>query len=342
MQYNIDFGMWGSIFAVPTSLIDEHIKLCSETQLKVLMIALRYAPNMIDIHLIAKSLGVTPLVVDDAMEYWMAVGVFRPSNEERVELVTTTAPAQSQRVSTTPAVTYPSAPVDTVEMVGTQKITTVHSRSKLTPSQINEISLTDPNVPWLLEAIQQIVARPLSPAESESLIYLYTYLQLTPDYMVMAMEYCKCISKCNLRYYEKLVTGWVDKGVDTHDKAEAYILKLSQRASNEGLMKVTFGIYDRELSAKEKNLINKWFDELHFDFDMIKLAYEKTVLNTGKVAFPYINKILSQWAEKGIRTVDMAQSEGGNITPVSLKSKDPVPSYDLDDIERIMELNLNR
>ena len=339
MQYQIDFGMWGSIFAVPTSLIDQHIKMCSETQLKVLLIALRYSPNLIDIHLIGKSLGVTPVVVDDCMEYWMQTGIFKPNSESTIAESLTTPQVASTAYP--PPMPLPQ-PADTVEMVGTQKITTVHSRAKLTPSQINDLSITDPNIPWLLEAIQQILARPLSPAEGESLVYLYTYLQLTPDYMVMAMEYCKCISKSNLRYYEKLVTGWVDKGVDTHDKAEAHILKLSEHSSNEGLIKVTFGIHDRELSNKEKNLINKWFDELHFDFDMIKLAYEKTVLNTGKVAFPYINKILSQWSEKGIRTVDMAESEGSNITPVSLKAKDPAPSYDLNDIERIMELNLDR
>ena len=41
MSYKIDLGAWGSIFAVPTALVDSHIKLASGAQLKVLLYILR-------------------------------------------------------------------------------------------------------------------------------------------------------------------------------------------------------------------------------------------------------------------------------------------------------------
>ena len=40
-SYEIDFGPWGSIFPVPCAVADRHLKLCSEKQLKVLLLALR-------------------------------------------------------------------------------------------------------------------------------------------------------------------------------------------------------------------------------------------------------------------------------------------------------------
>ena len=40
---------------------------------------------------------------------------------------------------------------------------------------------------------------------------------------------------------------------------------------------------------------------------MIKLAYEKAVDNTGKLSFPYINKILLSWHENSINSVEKAQ-----------------------------------
>ena len=42
---------------------------------------------------------------------------------------------------------------------------------------------------------------------------------------------------------------------------------------------------------------------------MLRLAYEKTVDNTGKVSFPYIHKILSTWHEKGFQKPEEALSE---------------------------------
>ncbi|MEG1943322.1 MAG: primosomal replication protein N, partial [Angelakisella sp.] len=75
MDYNIDFGIWGSIFPVPTAIADKHLKLCSESQIKVLLLALRDAPNTVDIQYIGKRLGLSPTQVSDALEYWQQAGV---------------------------------------------------------------------------------------------------------------------------------------------------------------------------------------------------------------------------------------------------------------------------
>ncbi|MEG1389616.1 MAG: DnaD domain protein [Angelakisella sp.] len=328
MDYHIDFGIWGSIFPVPTAVADKHLKLCSESQLKVLLLALRDAPNAVDVQYIGKRLGLTPTQVSDALEYWQQAGVFTQKEG--------TAPQAAAPKA--PSAVIKSLPTEKVEGSDGQQVVTIHSRSKLTPSQINELSRKDPNVPWLLEELQNRLARPLSPAESETVVYLYTYLRLSPDYMLMAVEYCKCIGKTNMRYIEKLITGWVDSGVDTHDKAEKHICELTRRASDEGLVRSMFGMGDRELSGKEKNYINTWFEEYGFSTDLIKLAYEKTVDNTGKVAFPYIHKILSQWHIQGVQTVEQAQREMGSKQQ---KRGGEEASFDLRDIERVMKQNLN-
>lgn len=330
MDYHIDFGIWGGIFAVPTALADQHLKLCGESQLKVLLLALRDAPNPVDVQYIGKRLGLTPTAVCDALDYWQQAGVFNQSE----------APVPENSPVATEAPRRGAAPKTVTEVengVGEQQITTIHSRGRLTPSQINQLSLTDASIPWLLEELQNRLARPLSPAESETVIYLYTYLHLTPDYLLMAVEYCKCVGKSNMRYIEKLVTGWVDQGVDTHDKAEQHIRDLTRRASDEGLIRTLFGISDRELSSKEKGYINQWFREYGFDTEVIKLAYERTVDNTGKVAFPYLHKILAQWHSQGIHTAADAQREIQSRQGTKRDAENP--SFDVGDIERMMQRN---
>lgn len=335
MDYKVDFGIWGSIFPVPTAIADQHLKLCSESQLKVLLLALRDAPNPVDVQYIAKRLGLTPSQVSDGLDYWQQAGVF--THNEPEQAVQPAAPDGKQTGAA--ASGGNSGQVEIRQGADGQVITTIHSRGKLTPSQINQISITDPKVPWLLEELQHILARPLSPSECETIVYLYTYLEVTPDYLLMVVKYCKSIGKSNMRYIEKLVTGWVDQGVDTHDKAERHILELNRRSSNEGLIKNLFGINDRELSAKEKQFINIWLDQYGYDAGIIKLAYERTVDNTGRVAFPYINKILTQWNREGIRTPQEAQQQ---IAAGSQAVKNSAsPSFDIGEIERIMQQNSN-
>jgi DNA replication protein DnaD len=45
-----------------------------------------------------------------------------------------------------------------------------------------------------------------------------------------------------------------------------------------------------------------------FDIDVILLAFDRTVTNTGGLKWSYMNKILSNWKEKGLSSV--AEIEG--------------------------------
>lgn len=55
---------------------------------------------------------------------------------------------------------------------------------------------------------------------------------------------------------------------------------------------------------------------------MIKLAFEITVNRTGKAAFNYMNKILQNWHENGVKTPDdvKRESESFKQTPQSVET----------------------
>ena len=61
--------------------------------------------------------------------------------------------------------------------------------------------------------------------------------------------------------------------------------------------------------------------------DLIFYAYEKTVDNTGKLSFSYMNKILTSWKDKGITTLAAAKSDSEKKTAKKDKNEH---SYDLD------------
>ncbi|MCI9510275.1 MAG: DnaD domain protein [Angelakisella sp.] len=228
--------------------------------------------------------------------------------------------------------------------MGEQKIVTLHSRGKLTPSQQNQLIREDPEIPQLLETLQEVLSRPLTPYETEGFLYLYNGLRLSSSYLLLAAQYSREQGKDSIRQIERLVTGWVEKGIDTYDDAETEIKRLARRQGNEGKIRELFGIRDRNLSAKEKDYIEHWFTDLGYGEEIIKLAYDRTVDNTGKAAFPYLNRILNRWQEKGVRTPEeaMAEMESGSKAQRGKPGQQtaaPESSFDLSEIRRLMEEN---
>lgn len=337
-SYEIDFGIWGSIFPVPCAIADRHLKLCSGTQLKVLLLALREGKSPVDLDAIARRLCISPEDAAGCLDYWQAAGVFSPGGNAP-------SPARQSGVETDqPTPAAPAKEKDPSlreeQVVAGQRITTVHSRAKLTPSQQNKLIREDPEIPQLLEFLQEILGRPLTPYETEGFLYLYSGLRLPASYLLMAVQYSRDIGKDSIRQIERLVTGWVERGIETHDQAEEEIRRLARCRENEGQVRELFGIHGRNLSAKEKGYIEHWFTDLSYGAELIKLAYDRTVDNTGKVSFPYLNKILNRWHEKGVRTPQeaMAEMETGPKKPQK-GGPPPDSSYDLAEIRRLMEQN---
>lgn len=74
--------------------------------------------------------------------------------------------------------------------------------------------------------------------------------------------------------------------------------------SNEHKIRTILGIYDRALTQTEKKYISAWTEELNISPELVSLAYDKTVENTGKLSFAYMNKILVSWHGEGIKDAD--------------------------------------
>ena len=63
------------------------------------------------------------------------------------------------------------------------------------------------------------------------------------------------------------------------------------------------------MSAPEEAYFNKWCEEFNLPEDMIILAYESCLLNTSKLSFPYMDKIIERWHEQGISTRQQAEED---------------------------------
>ena len=128
----------------------------------------------------------------------------------------------------------------------------------------------------------------------------------------MLLEYCVSMDKRNMKYIEKVALTWRDNKITTMEDAQAYITGAAKKDDYTSSLKKLFGITDRNPSRTETLYLESWRDELKMSADMVGLAYEYCIMAIGKLSYPYINKILKSWAEKGIYTIPDAEADHEN------------------------------
>ena len=294
MGYQLESALWRSVFAVPGAIVDEHLKTCDESALKVLLFILRKNGETTPGE-IAEFLGVDAAAVEQAIGYWVGLGVLKapapaalPAEKPAAKKVT---PASQPPPDPTPASNLPGK-----------------ARRKLTTRQINEMSKSDDTIAFLLREAQMIIGKPLTPVATDTIAALYSYYGMSAEVLLMLLQYCVGQKRDNMSYIEKVAAGWIEKGIDSSEKAEREILACMEQAGQESAIRRLLGIQDRALISSEREYITAW-KEQGIPNELVGLAYERTIEQKGKLSLPYINGILQNWKQKGINTPAQALNE---------------------------------
>lgn len=323
MSYKINYNNYDSVFAVPKVVADEHIKMCSGVALKALMVILSSGKNLPEISEISKIIGYSEEDTLDGINFWKSCGVLTDDEGVKAE------PVKLKEKETEKSYGEP------VKKLG--------KRAHIERREVLEYVSRNSELTFLVQEFQQLSGKTLTSSDMESLVALYTYYGLSIDYIIMAAHYCYSKGKCSMKYVETTVSSWLDLGVDTHEKLDAHIKKLSEQQSEENLIKSAFGISGRNLITSEKKMTEKWLHEYNFDISMIKLAYERTIERIGKLSFNYLDKILESWNKENIRTPKDAVQEELNFKASVNEEKQEVnncggsdTSYTHDDLDDII------
>ena len=160
----------------------------------------------------------------------------------------------------------------------------------------------------VVEETQRSLGRILAPDDLLRLFGIYDALRLPPEVILQLITHCINESRMtgggrapSLKYIEKAAYTWEREGIFSLDKAEIYIKALEARRSVRGEIKWALQIKDREFSETEKKFVDGWID-LAFDADAISIAYDRTLIKTGKLSWGYMDSIIKSWHSKGLHT----------------------------------------
>ncbi len=329
MNFSLNLGNWNSIFAVPTCIVDKHIKLAGSAQLKVLLWVLRYSGTVFSIDDIASFLSMHPADVKDALQYWTTIGVISINENTIVPSNNTSQDNNSYNI-----ISDNNAKLQQQAAPCTQKTKRAISR----PQKPNSVHVAEringaPEIAFLMQEAQIILGRPISNGDSAILLMLHDNDGLPVDVIIMILQYAVNNGKSNMKYIEKIAIDWAAEEIDTLEKAENKIRQLEEQKKCWTKLENIIGIAHRAPTAKESEMANRWINIWHFNSDLIKEAYDRCVNSQGKYVPSYMDAIIKRWHNSGIRTINRAIEETFNGKSKSKQKSSYSASYNIEEYE---------
>lgn len=279
----------GGFVPLGYDFILEKMPAANGTYVKIYLYILAKAGEEIEYSEIAEKLSVLESDVVNAVNYWFSQGVLADENGEiAFPREKSEVPARRNTVA------------ETEETV---------KKSDYTREQVSEAVVSTPALRDMMGVAEELLAKPLNPNEMESLYWFYDGLGFSPEAVLMLLEYCVSRGKPRISYAEKVALSWCGRGLVTPEDISRYLRDSERKMEEQKQLMDAMGIGGRPAAAGEEQYFNKWRGELAMSSEMILLAHEYCVMQTGKLSFPYMDKILERWNSAGIHTTAAAQTE---------------------------------
>lgn len=311
MKLSIKSNKWKRYFSVPCALTDEYLRLADAAALKVFLYLLSSEADENDENDIINATGISKAQLDDAVAFWNQFGIIETDSVGTLFVLKTTSEVKKD-----------VTPEKTVT-----KIVHAHYNS----AEIAKMLESDTDMRHLFDEASTTLGRILKHSDHEMIISLKDYFGFSPMAIIAILAYCVNLDKTSARYIEGVAKGLFDKGITEFKDIESEFERLNEIHSFENIIKQAFGL-SAKLTPKQKSYIEAW-KEAGFSIELINLACETCIDSINKVYFPYIDKVLSSWADKNITTVEQVSSE--NNKPVTAQRIEKTHSFDLDDFDKL-------
>lgn len=315
MAYTINPAVFGSMFAVPSQVVDNNLKLASASQLKTLLWVFRHASEPIDPAVISKEINYAESDVCDALTVLCEWGVIN---------------SDSNSITRMPA---PEAPAINIE---TKKELPEMPSFRPSRDLINARCAENPEIRHMFADIESLLGRTLGDDSKSIFLMMLDQYGLPVEVIYTLISYCVSVGKSNLNYISKVAKTWGENEIDTIEKADEQIKILNSCISVWKEFAKMAGIQNPRPTSSQSAYLKTWTVEMKFSTEMIFLAYEEMMDHSGKMSFAYMNKVLSNWHQKGLKTPDEVEKDKQDFRDSKKKKNTPEAStsYDMSEFNR--------
>lgn len=162
----------------------------------------------------------------------------------------------------------------------------------------------------LVPEVEKLLGKVLSPADLKTLYLLTDYYALPPEVILTLVGWCaeKTAKKYGpgrkptMPQIKREGQKWYKAGVTSLDAADAYLHRQQQLGARGMEILEIVNIHGRGPVPREEEYLTAWIS-MDFPDEVLRLAYERTVFQTGEFRWAYMNSILKSWDQQGLKTV---------------------------------------
>ena len=306
-KLNCDYR--GGAVAVPTEIIDKHLKLAPSASFKVLLFILRNPDGATNEEVISSCTGLSVRDVSDCVLYWINCGIILKTDEENPE-------AEKMAVGNIKSAAIPKEKPSNVADDGKKQIRSLPVKK---PTQ-REIALRlseEPELSVIYSEAQSVLGT--FGYDTEAIILMiYDYYGFPPEVIITLIQFQKSEGKASTAAIKTRAEDWAKRGIDNLPAVEKEIKDLEVINNSYSKIKEIVGQTADRPSPKIARHLREWAVNREFTPEMISLA-----LSGNGNSFSEADKTLKKWYLSGIKTPsEVKEKKKKNISESFKKSYD--------------------
>ena len=270
---------------VENIFINEYMAAAPGDYVKVYLYGLLYSQYQADMTYkeMAKQLGLSEKQIEEAWDYWAGMGVVEKHQKS-------------------------FGAGDDYDIEFKQLRSLMYGRgveSEVKKDKAGtDAPLYDSELKELLFEVESIMGKPLSAKETREVFSWVSDLEATKEVISSAIVYCLEKGKDSISYISKVIAQWTADGLKTEDDVKMRLETLEQNNARYKSVLHSLGL-SRGVTKAEKEIIDRWFDEMGFNMERVEEACCKgSFIPTPNIR--YVNGILEKWYEE-------AKSDGRSV-----------------------------
>ena len=165
------------------------------------------------------------------------------------------------------------------------------------------------------------------------------------EVMIALFGYCFDRSALHKAYIQRVAESWYKNNIKTFNDLDTYYEKQEKVKVLANTISKKLGL-NRLLSEYEYAYVEKWNVDYGYNFDIIEIALKKTT-SKANPNFDYLNKLLSDWHDRGFKTSSevqnfLAEMKNKNKNVQKLEKSTGYNKYDQRNYDNLNNLYANK
>lgn len=301
----IKFNYLNGAIAVPTEIIDKHLKLAPAASFKVLLFILRNPEGTSDTKQISICTGLSEDDVKSCLDFWEDNGAIEITDEKVSE------EAISASIGNAKIACEKEEKKEETRTVSVKKLPV----KKPTAREIAECLIADPKLEIIYKEAQNILGT-FGYDTQALLLMIYDYYGFPPEVIITLLQHQKNEGKTASSAIKNIAEDWAKRGIDSLELVEEELLALEKIKETFSAVKEIAGFSGDAPTTRIAKFLRTWAVDWECSAELIKYALEKN----NKI-LSETNKMLKKFVQSGITSPEEVISrEKKNIPKIVKKT----------------------